>query len=72
MEMYDPTCIAAICDGGLFPNFVFDDSCLVRRFSSLAMWRFDHCKKIDPTCVDCCECLAGRERMFFEGVSNGM
>lgn len=72
MEMHNPECVAAICDGGLFPQFVFDDSCFVRGFNSLSLWRFNHCKKIDPTCVDCCDCLAGRTDLFSKGVSSGM
>lgn len=34
-----PTCVAAICDGGLFPSFFYDDSFLIKRYESVSTWR---------------------------------
>jgi len=34
-----PTFVAAICDGGLFPVCIYDDSIFVRGFDSLLIWR---------------------------------
>lgn len=59
-----PRRIAAICDGGMFPRFIFDDLIFVKRFKSLALWRFDNCKMIDPSCADCCQCLGFIDSVF--------
>lgn len=34
-----PKCVAAICDGVLFPLVIHNDSFFVKRFASLSTWR---------------------------------
>lgn len=51
-------------EGVLF--FFFDEQTSIG-FESLAKWRFEHCKKIDPSCAYCCDCLG---RMAFENTGS--
>jgi len=46
------TCVAAICDGGLFPLVIHNDSFFVKRFASLSTWRLSKFVKRLPAAVD--------------------
>lgn len=72
-SMSFPKPVAAVCDGGLFPSFCYDDSFFVRRFVSLSNWRLSKVLDSNFVCNGCNnrKCVCHHKMATEEFLRNG-